>query len=351
MLFIYTTFFTKLYNLFLREIILKHLTKILIILFLVGFVSVSHGQNLVPNPSFENYINCPNGSSQIDSCQLWFEPSTGTPDYFNSCFTFTQPWTSNVDIPQNFMGYQVAKSGTAYTGLLMTDNVTWNGNYREYIGVKLNASLVSGTKYYFSCWISLADSSRYAIGSGLGVYFSNDSIYQSNFDTINVVPNIINPSGNFIVSKSNWVPFQGTYIASGGENYLYLGNFDDYSVLDTLFVNNGGGVANNNLPYYYLDDVCLSLDSSLCFIPTSVNYKFNNNEFSIYPNPSSGVFKVYNKEIIENYSVYSAVGKMITTKNSNSKSLRIDLSDYPSGVYIINLEINSKIIRKRLIKN
>lgn len=59
--------------------------------------------NLVPNPSFEDTVSCPNYANQIDKAVGW-HASRNTPDYFNGC-----DWlTSNQSVPNNFRGYQYA---------------------------------------------------------------------------------------------------------------------------------------------------------------------------------------------------------------------------------------------------
>jgi len=43
--------------------------------------------NLVPNPSFEDTVNCPYFISEILSCANWLNFGN-TPDYFNACSDF-----------------------------------------------------------------------------------------------------------------------------------------------------------------------------------------------------------------------------------------------------------------------
>ncbi len=40
--------------------------------------------NLVPNPSFEDTLYCPNVTNQIDAAMGWLNFGN-TPDYFNAC--------------------------------------------------------------------------------------------------------------------------------------------------------------------------------------------------------------------------------------------------------------------------
>src|SRR5271157_5345469 len=75
-----------------------------------------HAQNLVPNPSFEQYDTCPNSSGQINYAKYWFQGGPGNPDYFNICSS-TLPYPGNqFSVPQNAWGYQFAYEGNAYCG-------------------------------------------------------------------------------------------------------------------------------------------------------------------------------------------------------------------------------------------
>ena len=86
------------------------------ILLLVCFFAVLRGagQNLVPNPSFEEYNTCPNINPDIGSSNNWINPTGYSPDYFNSC----DPNANNYSIPENAYGFQFAKSGVAYAGMI-----------------------------------------------------------------------------------------------------------------------------------------------------------------------------------------------------------------------------------------
>lgn len=236
--------------------------------------------NLVPNPSFEQYTQCPNFAGQIGFVDYWFQPTTGTPDYFNSCASAAD----YVNIPITFMGNTNANTGSAIAGEAFFDNVFATGLiYREYIAVKLLNTLTNNQKYFVTYYLKLADSSRYSTYA-LSVFFSNDSISKNTYDTISATPQVNNTSSNFIVDKLNWTKMRGSFIANGTENYMYLGNFSAQISNDTLFVPGGGTQAYNNFPYYFFDDICVSLDSSF-----SENW-IKLDEYSIntpifYPNP------------------------------------------------------------------
>src|SRR6185503_219273 len=70
------------------------------------------GQNLVQNPSFEQYTSCPTGNSGIYLATPWNVPpgSGTTPDYMNSCSTGGIGCNS-VGVPDNFLGSAPAANG------------------------------------------------------------------------------------------------------------------------------------------------------------------------------------------------------------------------------------------------
>lgn len=78
---------------------------------------------------------------------------------------------------------------------------------------------------------------------------------------------------------------------------------------------------------------------------------FNENSISklnIYPNPSNGVFKV-NSSQSGKYSIFSATGQRIfSTEFSND--FAVDLSDFPKGMYILQVDNGTQIITERLNK-
>ena len=61
---------------------------------------------------------------------------------------------------------------------------------------------------------------------------------------------MVNPANNLLTSTNNWMLVQGIYTATGGENYLTLGNF--LSDADTTGVPAAGP---QPYAYYYFDDV------------------------------------------------------------------------------------------------
>lgn len=227
--------------------------KLIIALFLlIGKDSFS--QNLVPNPSFEvvacqTAFNFPFGCT-ITNNSPWVQPSQGSSDSFNTCHTGA---FGDYSVPANFQGTQAAHTGDGYGGIM-----TYEGMgivYREYIQIQLTTPLVAGNSYSVSFYCSLGDNSQYA-SSGLGAYISVGAISSTNQNNLPYTAHI--EAASPITNSSGWELISGTFTASGGEDYITIGNFNDDINTTTSLVSAG---AQFNRAFYFIDDVNVSLPS------------------------------------------------------------------------------------------
>lgn len=219
-------------------------------------VNVVSGQNLAPNPSFEDYDECPYTLSLIDapmgilSVLDWYRPSEASSDYFNSCASSG----SMVSVPDNFAGYQFARTGEGYAG-----GYGYGPGYREYIQAPLLAPLIAGHEYYVGYWVAMATAyTGFAIDQ-MGAVFSEDSIRYSGMDVIPEVPQVESPEGVIYKDTADWELVSGTFTAAGGERWVSIGNFTPDDEITTEEVEGAGSPYS----YYYYDDVCIfDLDSA-----------------------------------------------------------------------------------------
>ncbi len=59
---------------------------------------------------------------------------------------------------------------------------------------------------------------------------------------------------------------------------------------------------------------------------------------SVYPNPTEGVLHIRNdQQSVKNVMVYDVYGKLLFSENVNDEDAEVDLSKYPSGVYLIKM--------------
>ncbi len=207
------------------------------------------GQNLVLNPSFEDYSNCPYGPGQLNFANYWFSANSGgggSSEYYNSC---SNP--SWVGVPNNYNTYQYARTGNAYSGTMCF--LHGSNEYREYIEGTLKYPLESGHQYCTSFYVSLSNpSSSYGIDA-LGLYFTNDSLITDSGWVHSVIPQIANNSMNIITDTANWVKISGTFIAVGGENFFTFGNFTRNYFTNYIYIQG----STDGQAYYLLDDVAV----------------------------------------------------------------------------------------------
>lgn len=196
----------------------------------VSIGNISTAQNLVPNPDFEYYDQCP-FPGDVDgplTCAPWISMSSA--NYFNVCFP------GAFGVPDNFRGFQPAHSGDGYVGGYQRDS-------REYIYVQLLEPLVAGQCYEVSFYASCSNE-----GCALNHLGANFTVDEPTW--VYVVPTI-DGGGQFFDDTLNWFQISGTFIAAGGEEWLTLGNF--YSNPNSPY--DPDCVQQFMYAYYYFDDV------------------------------------------------------------------------------------------------
>ena len=316
--------------------------KIIIIIIVLLF-KYSHSQiNLVPNPGFETYTTCPNNSDQLNYAQPWFRPSTGTPDYYNAC---ALPITY-FNVPVTSVGYCPAQSGNGMAGFLTSETVLTVFIYREYLAVKLLNQLTTSTKYYVTYHCRLADSSRYASKS-VNIFFKNDSVSKNTYDTINANPQIVNPT--FVTSKNNWTKLRGSFTSNGTEKYMYIGNFKPTVTNDTLFVTGGGRKQYYNMPYYFIDNICVSTDSTFSenWI-TNISENENKNEIKIYPNPVKSALYIEGLNQLGELRLFNVLSEEVNFTIENNY---INFENLNTGFYFLNYKTtNNKTYKYKIVK-
>ena len=131
----------------------------------------------------------------------------------------------------------------------MALNILWaDDNWRVYLEVPLNHRLESGQCYYGEFWV-LTQNVSYKVIDALGMYFSDTLVkFKSDTiifgDTIGMVkpiyalPQISNPLGRIIKDTVNWEKISGTFIASGTETAMIVGNFTPSNLINWEILNN-----------------------------------------------------------------------------------------------------------------
>jgi hypothetical protein len=157
-----------------------------------------------------------------------------------------------------------------------------------------------------------------------------------------------NNAGVYLISSANgniinkWtVGGARGAIQAGNGNYLYTTGNGVYS-LDPSTGSSTQLVAGG---YQYL-----KLINTGTLKTTDV--KKENNYFSVYPNPTPGIFYIKSEEKINSATLYSSTGQIVKTyKNLENEEIKIDISDLPANTYLLKTttksgQKTSKIIKK-----
>lgn len=301
--------------------------------------------NLVPNPSFEQYSSCPSSLNQVYLASPWFNPTQGTSDYFNACFTNTG---FSADVPSNWIGYQNARTGDAYTGIAVYP-VQNPPDYREYVEVRLKDSLQAGVNYYVSFYVSLADSVNYAADS-IGAYFSSDSILSSNSINFPYNPQVSNGSDNIISDKQNWMKVSGQFTAQGGEKFMTIGNFKDDSQTNKILVSGGGNPDNyKTVIFYYIDDVCVSTNPDTCNVTVGVFSINHADNVYFYPNPAKNYITVKTPETGAIINIHDTRGNIVKKIFKIETEVTFYLNDLTEGLYFLQIITSQKTTFQKII--
>jgi hypothetical protein len=321
---------------------MNKLSCFIIIIITCGFCS---GQNLVPNPSFEDTVHCPSTLTQIDAAAGWSSANAiGTPDYYNTCAS-----DPGLTPPATYFNYQNPLTGNAYAGIVTVYFPGTNPDPREYIGAQLNNSLQTGTKYFVSFYVSraYAIAQHYILATNkFGVLFSTVAYSVTNPAPENNFAHVYTDS--IITDTLNWIQVKGSFVADSAYQYINIGNFFDNANTDTL--NFGDTLAHS--AYYLIDNVCVSTDSLTCYSLVGVIEIKNESEISLSPNPFSNTLTITSKINqpleITLYDITSR--KLLHQQFTNSTS--INTSHLSKGIYIYELRNKNSVIKKgKVVKN
>jgi OOP family OmpA-OmpF porin len=213
------------------------LRKTSLFLYLILFTIVLRAQNLLPNPGFEDINICCENSKPC--CPKgWFKAN------------FSKYTTTNFPRPGIDESLSVEIIAAAIGG----------NNHRTYMQAPILCPLVAGQTYILSMYVRPSE----FILDELGAYFS-DTLVVTYSDSRLIVPyqaKFLNEK-SFIGKKNKWQKIQTTYVATGSEKFVVIGNFRVDSMLHWKRMNRESAVC-----IYQLDSVSLmnQRDSTECDI-------------------------------------------------------------------------------------
>ena len=227
--------------------------------------------NLVQNPSFEQYSQCPYDVDQIKFANHWspidtidhpaaydtFGSPYCTPEYCNACATCIGCYNVSLPVNARFTHYPRTGNGMAQLQMYYNDIMPSNPYKRDYLQGVLKSTLVSGKEYCVTFYTALEQQSAYAINH-IGAYFDDgtiDTTQNCGLPQSTHIPQVYDTA--IINDTLNWIKVQGSFTANGTEKYITMGNFFDAAHTDTFRVYFPIAVSSGNTfgTFYLIDDV------------------------------------------------------------------------------------------------
>lgn len=226
--------------------------RFLLVIFLFLSLFFRAQVNYVGNPSFEvfNIGSCPPTSNCIADLKYWNSidslQKTAAGFTYNTCYP-------NVPLALG-VTYQWPKSGNGWIRLqaYCTSVTCTYTNSRLYPKNRLLTSLTAGNTYCVKMFVNLQNTAPYAIDM-LQVLLADatiDTIKYCRLPLTYLNPQITNTLG-IINDTLNWIEVKNTFVATGTEKYLVLGNFKTDAAVST----SNTGVSSGVWSEYMIDDV------------------------------------------------------------------------------------------------
>lgn len=314
--------------------------KPLLLFFIILSLFVK-AQNLVPNPSFEDTVNCPYAAGDIDKATGWTS-LCGSPDLFNICNQYD--W----GVPTNIFGYQIPASGNAYAGFASYSNSS--PNTREYPACNLVSPLTIGVKYFISFKVALSLNTLGAqtncASNKLGASFATNPYICNSLITNN--PPVYTDS--IITDSVNWTRVSGSFVADSAYTYLAVGNFFDDTNTDTIYF--FSDFSDN--AYYYLDDICVSTDSLYAnnYTYTGVTENSSIGNILCYPNPFVDNITIQNlSQKKMDVEIYNVLGELLySAQNVVNRTLIVNINNAYTGMLFVKIKTGNQTNTYKLLK-
>ncbi len=192
--------------------------------------------------------------------------------------------------------------------------------------------------------LSLAERTTHAIWN-VQVLFSEDSLTQPTTSYMPYEPQLNGTPGDYIDNYDGWHKIEWEYTASGGEEFMYIGNFEPNSQTDTLKVITGS-TYNHFFPgtYYYIDDVRVEYEA--------LNVRSREKtSLNLYPNPCEHLLTVESSESFFDIQVWNHTGQVQRVPIQQiGANIHLDTSDLSPGLYVIQLSNKEFRTQQKFVK-
>lgn len=261
--------------------------------------------------------------------------------FFSSAQTSTEDFETEVHQSTSFTNFGVIFNIISHNGTFRVYQSSapwgWNGTTTDNRYIDNSGSIPSTTTPSFS----IKTTSNLFKVNRFWIFCGDQNTNPNGTGTLTVTGKL---SGVTKFSNIKSSGFAGSAGPSNGYTLIDLTNFQgqNYSniIIDELMITGGG-----DFRYLGLDALTWVKDSNLV-LATAEEAQMIKNLSTVYPNPTSGVVNI-RSEKGEMFNVYSPSGKIVKSIETQKGENRADISELPSGVYILKSENTShKVIKK-----
>lgn len=216
------------------------IARIILVAFIYIFNAPLFSQNLVPNGNFELFKN--------DFPEKW-ELLSGSPDAFN-----LSNLKSNIHWQTNKSYFRNIKS-KGFVG------IAFSSSFTEALGIQLETPLIPSTEYQISVRVLTSNSCKVGLEK-ITVGISNSKIEYSEQPKNFMLNAVELTNEKRMLEGMSWHIVKNTFIATGKEKYIYLGNFNKQNATyiksaKEIFLNNE---TLNSCNYIIFDFIELKTD-------------------------------------------------------------------------------------------
>lgn len=227
-----------------------------------------HAQNLVINPGFETY----NKDVFSKTCKFIFTTGNDV-DGWCACGSNAEASShqcSSTSMYLSSMNLGVKPHGGKWMIGFTCIRYPEGNNEREYLIGRSNKLLRAGSTYQLSFFLSPRDGCVYGIKE-LGVLFTDTITPDQKYNTDFTQSPQLSISTAEITQKGQWYKIETNFVATGGEQYFIIGNFNSDSTTQTVQLGPDSKHADHWGQYirtfYFIDDVEL-IETESTKVPT-----------------------------------------------------------------------------------
>ncbi len=238
---------------------MKKITTSLLALSVGLFSFGQDSENMVENPGFEQIEGKIKREGAISVAVGWMSPTKTGADLFSAKVK------DGFGTPKNFVGFEEPHGGKNYIGIR---TFSYNDKEpRQYASTKMKLPLRKDAMYCVKFYVSMAEGSKYA-ANNMGINFSKKQ-YNIDENKHILVPTHVKHRDNPVFNAPfGWDEVCATYVASGGEKYLTIGNFMSNAETQNQRLKKMKDFTGTSViaSYYYIDDVSVVMidDESEC---------------------------------------------------------------------------------------